>query len=94
MATITIDGVELPSPYRGLNFIQETMVNSGRNANGVVVSTIYIGDHWQVIVRTEEEEDFFVDTQYTYNEGDLVSVSAPKEAIKLTLKGSIDKYEI
>lgn len=37
MATITIDGVELPSPYRGLNFIQETMVNSGRNANGVVV---------------------------------------------------------
>jgi len=63
-------------------------------SNGVVVQTIYKGDHWQILVRTEEEEDFFVDTQYTYNEGDLVSVSAPKEAIKLTIKGSIDKYEI
>nr|MCR4880286.1 TOBE domain-containing protein [Bacilli bacterium] len=62
--------------------------------NGVIITSIYKGDHYQLLVRTEEEEDFFVDTQYTYNEGDLVSVSAPKEAIKLTIKGSIDKYEI
>lgn len=63
-------------------------------SNGVVVSNIYKGDHYQVIVRTEEEEDFILDTQYTYNEGDLVSVSCKKEAIRLTLKGNISKYEI
>ena len=62
--------------------------------NGVVISTIYKGDHYQILVRTEEEEDFFVDSQYTYNEGDLVSVSVSKEKIKLTLKGNIEKYEI
>ena len=64
------------------------------NANGVIISTIYIGDHYQVIVRTEEEEDFVVDTQDTWNEGDLVSVIVKPEKIILTLKGSIDKYEV
>ena len=64
------------------------------NANGIVVSTIYIGDHWQVIVRTQEEEDFVVDTQDTWNEGDLVSVIVKPEKISLTLKGNIDKYEV
>ena len=77
--------------------ITDVSVTDGHDngqSNGVIIQTIYKGDHWQLLVRTEEEEDFFVDTQYTYNEGDLVSVSAPKEAIKLTLKGNIDKYEI
>ena len=64
------------------------------NSNGVVITSIYKGDHYQVLVRTEEEEDFLVDTEYTYNEGDLVSVSASKEVIKLQLKGNIEKYEI
>ena len=64
------------------------------NANGIVVSTIYIGDHYQVIVRTEEEEDFVVDTQDTWNEGDQVSVIVKPENITLTLKGNIDKYEV
>lgn len=74
--------------------MQVTDGHDNGQSNGTIIQTIYKGDHWQLLVRTEEEEDFFVDTQYTYNEGDLVSVSAPKEAIKLTLKGSIDKYEI
>ena len=64
------------------------------NANGVVISTMYVGDHWQVLVRTEEEEDFVVDTQDTWNEGDLVSVIVKPEKINLTLKGNIDKYEV
>ena len=64
------------------------------NANGVVVSTIYIGDHYQVIVRTEQEEDFVVDTQDNWNEGDLVSIIVKPEKIALTLKGNIEKYEV
>ncbi len=61
---------------------------------GFVVSTIYKGDHYQLIVRTEEEEDFILDTPYTYNEGDLVSISIPKDKVSLTLKGDISKYEV
>ena len=64
------------------------------NANGVIISTIYIGDHWQVLVRTAEEEDFVVDTQDNWNEGDLVSVIVKPEKISLTLKGNISKYEV
>ena len=62
-------------------------------SNALVISSIYKGDHYQVLVRTPLEEDFITDTEYTYNVGDLVSVSIDKSAIKLTLKGSLDKYE-
>ena len=64
------------------------------NANGVVVSTIYVGDHWQVMVRTDEEEEFILDTDWTWNEGDLVSIIVKPEKIALTLKGDISKYEV
>ena len=56
-------------------------------AIGNIVSIIYKGDHYQLIVRTDEnEEDFVVDTEYTWNENDRVSVIIPKEKIKLSLK--------
>ena len=61
-------------------------------ANGVVVSTIYKGDHYAVMVRTEEEEEYILSTLYTYNVGDLVSVHVDPKNIKLTLKGDIKKY--
>ena len=38
------------------------------NITGEIVSIIYKGDHYQVIVRTEEDEDFVVDTEYTWND--------------------------
>ena len=61
-------------------------------ANGIVVSTIYKGDHYAVTVRTEEEEDYVLACEYTYNEGDQVSVHVLPEKIKLTLKGDLKKY--
>jgi len=64
------------------------------NANAVVLNTIYKGDHYAVLVRTEEEEDFIIDTQDTWNDGDLVSVLIKPESISLTLKGDISKYEV
>ena len=64
------------------------------NANGVVVDTIYKGDHYSVLVRTANEEDFIVDTVDTWNEGDLVSVKVAPEKIKLVLKGDLSKYEV
>ena len=64
------------------------------NANGVIVDSIYKGDHYAVLVRTAEEEDFVVDSVDTWNDGDLVSIKVDPSKIKLTLKGSLEKYEV
>ena len=61
-------------------------------ANGVVIDSVYKGDHYVIIVRTEEEEDYILSSEYTYNVGDLVSVHVDPKNIKLTLKGDIKKY--
>ncbi|NLN80079.1 MAG: ABC transporter ATP-binding protein [Erysipelotrichia bacterium] len=62
---------------------------------GIVVSSLYLGDHYQYIVRTiEEEEDFIVETQDLYNETDVVSIDVKKENIRLILKGDLTKYEV
>ena len=60
--------------------------------NGVVADTVYKGDHYQIMVRTDLEEEFVLDSLYTWNVGDLVSVVIPKDKIKLTIKGDIKKY--
>ena len=78
----------------GLSDIEIVDGHDNGNANGVVIQTMYVGDHYQVIVRTEEEEDFVVDTQDNWLEGDLVSVIVKPEKISLTLKGNIEKYEV
>ena len=62
-------------------------------AIGNIVSMIYKGDHYQLIVRTDEnEEDFVLDTEDTWNENDRVSVIIPKEKIKLSLKQEIKRW--
>ena len=54
---------------------------------GTVISSIYKGDHYQIIVRTnEEEEDYILDTEYTYNVNDTVGIVIPSEKIKMSLK--------
>ncbi|MBR2505782.1 MAG: ATP-binding cassette domain-containing protein [Bacilli bacterium] len=78
----------------GLNDIEIIDGYDNGQSNGEIVSIIYKGDHYQVMVRTEEEEDFIVDTLYSWNENDMVSVSIKAKDIKLVLKGDISKYEI
>ena len=64
------------------------------NLVGEIIEMVYIGDHYQLVVRTEDEDDFVVDTEWTWNEFDKVSISVKKEMMKLTLKGDIARYEI
>ena len=59
---------------------------------GEIVSIIYKGDHYQVIIRTDEDEDFVIDTEYTWNENDLVSLKVKPKDIKLTLKQEVKNY--
>ena len=61
--------------------------------SGEIISILYKGDHYQVIIRTKEEDDFVVDTEYTWNEFDRVSVKIPPEKIKLTLKHEVNNHE-
>ena len=61
-------------------------------AIGNIISIIYKGDHYQLIVRTDEnEEDYVFDTEDTWNENDRVSVLIKPENIKLTLKQEIKR---
>ena len=54
---------------------------------------IYKGDHYQVIVRTEEEDDFILDTPDLWNENDEVGIIIKKENIHLKLKSGDKKHE-
>ena len=64
------------------------------NITGQIIQMVWIGDHYQLVVRTEDEEDFVVETEYTWNELDTVSVIIKKENIKLKLKADLADYEI
>ena len=64
------------------------------NITGQIIQMVWIGDHYQLVVRTEDEEDFIVETEYTWNELDTVSVIIKKENIKLKLKADLANYEI
>jgi spermidine/putrescine transport system ATP-binding protein len=59
-----------------------------------VISCIYKGDHYQVILRTEEEEDFIVDTEYQFDVGTKLTMKVDGSKIKLRLRGDISDYEI
>lgn len=52
---------------------------------GSILSLIYLGDHYQVTVRTEDDDDFILDTPYLWNENDIVSVHIDKKNIRLKL---------
>ncbi len=59
-------------------------------ARGHIVSLIYKGDHYQYIVRTEEnEEDYVLDTEDLWNENDYVSVKIKPENIRMKLKTEV-----
>ena len=76
----------------GLKDIEISDHEEDGGAIGNIVSMIYKGDHYQLIVRTDEnEEDFVFDTEYTWNENDRVSVIIPKDKIKLSLKQEIKR---
>lgn len=63
------------------------------NVVGKIIQLVYKGDHYQYIVRTEEE-DFVVDSEWTWNEQDMVSIRIDPNKMKLKLKGDIKNYEV
>lgn len=88
---LDLTGIEVKVEI-GLKDIEIIDNEDDGEAHGQIVSIIYKGDHYQVIVRTpEEEEDFVIDTEYAWNENDKVSVKVAPKDIKLTLKDAENK---
>ena len=75
-------------PVEAIELSDDTEVGQ---AEGEIIQIIYKGDHYQVLVRNDED-DFIVDTEYTRNENDKVGVTIPANKISLKLKGEASKY--
>ena len=78
----------------GLDDISISDDEEAGGTTGHIISIIYKGDHYRIIVRTgesDEDEDFVFSTDDLWNENDYVSVIIPKEKIKLTLKNTEEK---
>ena len=61
---------------------------------GKVINSVWKGDHYSILVRSEDEEDFLVSTPDTYNPDDIVGLRINKEDIQLRLKGDLEDYEV
>lgn len=55
-------------------------------ASGNIISFIYKGNHYNYTVRTASEDDFVLDEDYLWNEGDFVSLMIPEDQIILKRK--------
>ena len=61
---------------------------------GEIVDLVYIGDHYRLIVRTDDEEDFVLNTPYSYNIHDRVGIHINSKDIRLRLKKEVSEYEV
>ncbi|MBR1853397.1 MAG: ABC transporter ATP-binding protein [Lachnospiraceae bacterium] len=52
---------------------------------GTIVLFYYIGDHYSYTVRSKTEEDYVVDDEYLWNQGDFVGVEIPQDAVNYRL---------
>jgi spermidine/putrescine transport system ATP-binding protein len=62
--------------------------------SGHVIQTVWKGDHYQMIARTFEEEDFVADTEYSYEEGTEVGIQVDTSKIKLIVRGNLSEHEV
>ena len=62
--------------------------SNASDIHGNIISLIYIGDHYEIMVRTEDDEDFILSTPDLWNENDSVSVIIDLEKVHLSRKGA------
>ncbi len=77
-----------------LDKIQISDDTSKGQLTGKIVTNIYVGDHYQVTIKTDDDEFFVLETIDTWNENDVVGIYIDKKDIKLRLKGDVEEYEI
>lgn len=52
------------------------------DVTGNIISFVYVGDHYSYTIRSKSEEDYVVDDEDLWNQGDYVSVSIPKDKVE------------
>ena len=76
--------VNVEVPFEGVSISDD---EDASDIHGNIISMIYHGDHYQIIVRTDEEEDFALDTEDLWNENDRVSILIDTSKMHVTRKG-------
>jgi spermidine/putrescine transport system ATP-binding protein len=61
---------------------------------GHIIQSVWKGDHYQIIARTSEEEDYVADTEYTYEVGTEVGINVDASKIKLKVRGNLSDHEV
>jgi len=82
--TINVAGTNVTVSFEPSDADISDDANEG-DVTGTIISFYYIGDHYSYTVRSESEEDYVVDETDLWNQGDLVSVVIPDEALKIVL---------
>ena len=82
---IDLTGVEVNVEVDLMDITMSDNLDEG-GAQGHIISMIYKSEYYRYIVRTENEEDYVLACEDTWNENDLVSLSIPKDKIRLSLK--------
>lgn len=52
------------------------------DVTGNIIDFVYVGDHYSYTIRSKSEEDYVVDDEYLWNQGDFVSVSIPRDKVE------------
>lgn len=82
---IDLAGVEVNVEVDLMDITMSDNLDEG-GAQGHIISMIYKSEYYRYIVRTENEEDYVLACEDTWNENDLVSLIIPKDKIRLSLK--------
>ena len=77
--------VDVEVPFDAISISDDA---DASDIQGQIISLIYIGDHYEIMVRTEDEEDFILNTPDLWNEEDTVSVIIDPKQIHLSRKGA------
>ena len=77
--------VNVEVPFEALNISDDL---DASEINGNIISMIYHGEYYEILVRTDEEEDFVLNVPDLWNENDRVAVIIDETKIKVTRKGA------
>ena len=77
--------VNVEVPFEAISISDD---QSASDIHGQIISLIYLGDHYEIMVRTDDEEDFILNSPDLWNENDTVSVIIDKSMIHLSRKGA------
>ena len=76
--------VNVEVPFEGVTISDDLEAS---DIQGNIISLIYLGDHYELMVRTDDEEDFILNTPDLWNENDRVSIIIDTSKINLSRKG-------